>query len=105
MRDPQINTSFVWLCSYAEFHLENITLLSLCVVSWCTSHSSGKSKKSKKKKREHDTSKEDENIMEKRGETNQDEAYCISSGDEDYSKGMKSMHESYRVLCFSTSIS
>uniref|UniRef100_A0A6N2LY09 Ribosomal RNA-processing protein 7 C-terminal domain-containing protein n=1 Tax=Salix viminalis TaxID=40686 RepID=A0A6N2LY09_SALVM len=49
----------------------------------------GKSKKSKKKKREHDTSKEDENIMEKRGETNQDEAYCISSGDEDYSKGMK----------------
>eukprot|EP00258_Populus_trichocarpa_P028052 XP_024444071.1 eukaryotic translation initiation factor 5B isoform X4 [Populus trichocarpa] len=49
----------------------------------------GKSKKSKKKKREHDTSKEDENMLEKRGETNQDEACCISSGDEDYSKGMK----------------
>ncbi|KAJ6752956.1 RIBOSOMAL RNA PROCESSING PROTEIN 7-RELATED [Salix koriyanagi] len=55
--------SKIMLC-YAEFHLENITLLSLCVVSWCTSHSS-------------------------EGETNQDEAYCISSGDEDYSKGMK----------------
>ncbi|KAL9343793.1 hypothetical protein Peur_064224 [Populus x canadensis] len=49
----------------------------------------GKSEKSKKKKREHDTSKEDENMLEKRGETNQDEACCISSGDEDYSKGMK----------------
>ncbi|KAL3568240.1 hypothetical protein D5086_030891 [Populus alba] len=49
----------------------------------------GKSKKSKKKKREHDTSKEDENMLEKRGETNQDEACCISSGDEDSSKGMK----------------
>ncbi|KAG6743067.1 hypothetical protein POTOM_054012 [Populus tomentosa] len=48
----------------------------------------GKSKKSKKKKREHDTSKEDENMLEKRGETNQDEACCISSGD-DSSKGMK----------------
>ncbi|CAK7335167.1 unnamed protein product [Dovyalis caffra] len=49
----------------------------------------GKSKKSKKKKKEHETSKEDEIILEKRGETNQDEAYCISSGDEDCSKGMK----------------
>jgi len=44
-------------------------------------------------------------MLEKRGETNQDEACCISSGDEDYSKGMKSMYESYCVLCFSTSIS
>ncbi|XP_061947845.1 uncharacterized protein LOC133671197 isoform X1 [Populus nigra] len=49
----------------------------------------GKSEKSKKKKREHDTSKEDENMLEKRGGTNQDEACCISSGDEDSSKGMK----------------
>jgi ribosomal RNA-processing protein 7 len=44
-------------------------------------------------------------MLEKRGGTNQDEACCISSGDEDSSKGMKSMYESYRVLCFSISIS
>jgi len=65
----------------------------------------GKSKKSKKKKKEHDTSKEEENILEKRGETDHGEAYCISSVDEDCSKGMKSMYESYRVICFSSSIS
>ncbi|KAI5591628.1 hypothetical protein BDE02_04G093300 [Populus trichocarpa] len=48
-----------------------------------------KSKKSKKKKKEHDISKEEENILEKRGETDHGEAYCISSVDEDCSKGMK----------------
>ncbi|KAJ6396270.1 hypothetical protein OIU77_021322 [Salix suchowensis] len=48
-----------------------------------------KSKKTKKKKKEHDTSKEEENKVEKRGETDHGEAYCISSVDEDCSKGLK----------------
>ncbi|WCJ25461.1 hypothetical protein M5689_007345 [Euphorbia peplus] len=47
-----------------------------------------KSKKSKKRKKESDTSPKSENILKKK-EVIQDEVYCISSGEEDCSKGMK----------------
>lgn len=54
----------------------------------------GKSKKLKKKKKEKkgiDASMEDEKLPGKTKEADEDEVYHISSGDEDCSKGMKSM--------------
>lgn len=50
-------------------------------------------------------SKEVENLSEKIGEADQDEVYCISSGDEDCSKGMKSMnYQISDVVCFNNSV-
>lgn len=52
----------------------------------------GKSKKPRKmkKKQLEATNISSENLLEKRGDV-EDEVYEMSSGDEDYSKGMKSM--------------
>lgn len=54
----------------------------------------GKSKKPEKMKRKRHLVANDlssDNLLEKRGEDVEDEVYQMSSGDEDYSKGMKSM--------------
>lgn len=53
--------------------------------------------KKKKKKREHDPSKEVEKLHEEGG-SNKKGIYLISSGDEDCSKGMKSMNYSICIL-------
>ncbi|XP_044467534.1 eukaryotic translation initiation factor 5B-like isoform X1 [Mangifera indica] len=49
----------------------------------------GNSKKAKKKEKDHDALKNDEVLMEKSKEADQNEVYFISSGDDDSSKGMK----------------
>uniref|UniRef100_A0A5B6ZQF5 Ribosomal RNA-processing protein 7 C-terminal domain-containing protein n=2 Tax=Davidia involucrata TaxID=16924 RepID=A0A5B6ZQF5_DAVIN len=50
----------------------------------------GKSKKARTiKKKDHPLLKEDEKLLEKRGEDEEDEVYQISSGDEDCSRGMR----------------
>lgn len=53
----------------------------------------GKSKKAGKKKRKQlvATDISSANLLENRGDDAEDEVYEMSSGDEDYSKGMKSM--------------
>ncbi|KAL7234976.1 hypothetical protein ACSBR1_018450 [Camellia fascicularis] len=56
----------------------------------------GKSKKSRKtKKNDCLSSNKDEKLLEKRAESEQNEVYEISSGDEDCSRGMKSMNYYY----------
>lgn len=98
MTEP-INKQFLFLF---RISLENIIFCYFSVAHVFLLFFLGKSKKTKKKKKEHDTSKEEENKVEKRGETDHGEAYCISSVDEDCSKGLKSMY-SYCVICFSSS--
>lgn len=50
-----------------------------------------KAEKIKKKKRLVANQSSSDNLLEKREENAEDEVYQMSSGDEDYSKGMKSM--------------
>ena len=50
-----------------------------------------KDRKRKKKKKDHSSSRENVQLMEKSKAADEDEVYEILSGDEDCSKGMKSM--------------
>lgn len=57
------------------------------------------SAKQKKKRRLLGKESSQDDFLEKKGNVAVDEAYQMSSGDEDYSKGMKSM-----VLCIRTNV-
>lgn len=58
----------------------------------------GSSKKARmKRKKEHNSSKEAKKSQEKAPEADFDDVYQISSGDEDCSKGMKSMNQFWDI--------
>lgn len=60
----------------------------------------GKSKEAKKKKNKHNDASKEVKSQEKGGGAEEDDVYLISSGDEDCSKGMKSMHSQLEILVF-----